>query len=50
LAEQELDRDAAASGMTTAHLQKMLRKRYRARLAEVARLNGGSEASEGAAR
>ena len=46
LAEQEIDRNAAASGLTPASLKKILQRRYRARLAEVRRLNGGSEASE----
>jgi hypothetical protein len=50
LAEQQLERNAAASGMTTAQLQKILRKRYRARLAEVGGLNGRSEVSEVATR
>ena len=45
LAEQELARDSAASGVTVGELRKMLRKRYRARLAEAM---GGGEASEGA--
>jgi hypothetical protein len=43
-AEQELARDAAASGVTVAELRKLLRKRYRARLAEAL---GGGETSEG---
>jgi hypothetical protein len=49
LAEQELDRSATESGVTTVSLRKMLQKRYRARLAEVRRLNAGSDASEGPA-
>jgi hypothetical protein len=49
LAEQELNRDAAASRMTAGQLQKILRKRYRARLAEVMRLDDGGKAWETAA-
>jgi hypothetical protein len=49
LAEQQLDREAEALQLKPAALKKMLRKRYRARLAEVRALNGGNEASEGAA-
>jgi hypothetical protein len=49
LAEQELDRNAAASGLTPASLKKILQQRYRARLGVVRRLNGGSESSEGPA-
>jgi hypothetical protein len=45
LAEEALARDAAASGLTVPELRKMLRKRYRARMAEVLGMNGG-EASE----
>jgi N-acetylmuramoyl-L-alanine amidase len=46
LAEQELARNAAASGMTAASLRKKLQKRYHARLADVRGMNGG-DASEG---
>jgi hypothetical protein len=47
LAEYELARSAAASGVTVGELRKRLRARYRARMAEVLEMNGG-EASEGA--
>lgn len=46
LSEQEIARDAAASGMTPAGLRKMLRKRYRSWLAAALRTNGGGEVSE----
>jgi hypothetical protein len=49
LAEQQLDREAAALELKPAALKKILRKRYHARLAEVSALNGGGEASEGTA-
>jgi hypothetical protein len=48
-AEEELARNAARAGVTTISLKKMLKKRYRLRLAEVRRLNAGSEESEGPA-
>jgi hypothetical protein len=47
LAEEEIARNAAAAGVKVAEFRKMLRKRYRARLAEAL---GGGEASEGATR
>jgi hypothetical protein len=47
LAEEELARDAAASGVTVGELRKMLRKRYRARLAEAMAMRGSGEALEG---
>jgi hypothetical protein len=46
LAEEQLGRAAAASGVTEADLRKTLRKRYSRRLAEVRRGNPGSEESE----
>jgi hypothetical protein len=46
LAEQELIRDAAAAGVTPVKWRKMLRKRYRARLAQALGTNGGGEAWE----
>jgi hypothetical protein len=49
LAEQQLDREAGALGLKPAALKKMLRKRYRARLAQVRAQNGEGEASERAA-
>jgi hypothetical protein len=45
LAEQEVARSAAGLRMTVAEFRKMLRKRYRTRLAEA--LNGGGEAAGG---
>lgn len=47
LAERELDRNAAASGLTATALRKALQKRYRTRLAQVLGPNGGGEGSEG---
>jgi N-acetylmuramoyl-L-alanine amidase len=46
--EQELAREAEGIGVV--ELRKRLRKRYRARLAEMMALNGGSDAAEGATR
>jgi hypothetical protein len=48
-AEEELARNAGASGVTPIFLRRMLKQRYRLRLAEVRRLNAGSEESEGSA-
>jgi N-acetylmuramoyl-L-alanine amidase len=50
LAEQEFAQSAATAGVSPAELRKVLRKRYRARLAEMMALHGGSDASEGATR
>lgn len=49
LAEQELARESAESGMTAQTIRKMLQTRYRRRLAEVRRLDGPNEESEAAA-
>ena len=49
LADEELARTAARSGVSPLSLRKMLRKRYRLHLAEVLRAHSGSEASEAAA-
>jgi len=48
MAELELARDAAASGVTAAERRKMLRKRYRRRLAEAMGVYGAGESSEAA--
>jgi hypothetical protein len=48
-AEEELGRHAAASGVTRDALTRMLRKRYRTRLAEVRGRKNGGEAAEGPA-
>jgi len=46
LAEEELGRNAMASGLTPASLRKILQHRYRARLAQVRGANGGSDTPE----
>jgi hypothetical protein len=50
MAEEQLSRDAAASGVTPEVRRKMLRKRYSQHLAEVRRDNAGSEESADPAR
>jgi hypothetical protein len=49
LADEEIGRRAAESGISPVALKKMLQKRYRLHLAEVRRLNGGNEEAEGPA-